>query len=47
MIEVDPQHWKSAIFLPVQKFVGANERYVYKQTMDKPTRQRRMTVSVK
>ena len=47
MIEVDPQHWKSAIFLPVQKFVGANERYVYKQTMDKPTRKRRMTVSVK
>ena len=45
MIEVHPTNWKSAIFLPVQKFVGATERTVYKDTMEKPERKRRMSVS--
>ena len=45
MIEVDPKNWKAAIFLPVQKFVGATERTVYRNTMEKPERKRRMSIS--
>lgn len=33
MIEVDYRHWKSALFLPVQNFVGASANEVYKETM--------------
>ena len=45
MIEVDPQNWQAAIFLPVQNFVGASERQVYRETMEKPQRKRRMSIS--
>lgn len=45
MIEVDPINWEPAIFLPVQNFVGASERQVYRETMEKPERQRRMSIS--
>ena len=45
MIEVDPENWKAAIFLPVQSFVGASDRTVYRNTMEKPERKRRMSVS--
>ena len=45
MIEVDPQNWQAAIFLPVQNFVGASERQVYRETMEKPQRTRRMSIS--
>ena len=45
MIEVDPQNWEAAIFLPVQNFVGASERQVYRETMEKPERKRRMSIS--
>lgn len=46
LIEVDPLNWKSAIFLPVQNFVGATERTVYRETMEKPQRKRRMSMGV-
>jgi len=36
MIEVNPRHWKSAIFLPVQQFQGASASKVYRDTMAKP-----------
>ena len=45
LIEVNPQNWKAAIFLPVQNFVGATERTVYRNTMEKPQRTRRMSIS--
>lgn len=45
LIEVNPQNWKAAIFLPVQNFVGATERTVYRDTMEKPQRTRRMSIS--
>tara|TARA_B100002019_G_scaffold282127_1_gene286996 strand:- start:629 stop:1246 length:618 start_codon:yes stop_codon:yes gene_type:complete len=45
MIEVDPENWKAAIFLPVQSFVGASDRTVYRNTMEKPERKRRMSIS--
>mgnify|MGYP001266941190 FL=1 len=41
MIEVNPRHWKSAIFLPVQQFQGASASKVYRDTMAKPERRRR------
>ena len=45
LIEVDPQNWQAAIFLPVQNFVGASDREVYRETMEKPQRTRRMSIS--
>ena len=42
MIEVNPRHWKSAVFLPVQQFQGASASKVYRDTMTKPERKRRM-----
>jgi len=36
MMEINPVHWKSAIFLPVQKFIGASDSKVYRDTMEKP-----------
>ena len=41
MIEVNPRHWKSAIFLPVQQFQGASASKIYRDTMTKPERRRR------
>ena len=41
MIEVNPRHWKSAVFLPVQQFQGASASKVYRDTMTKPERRRR------
>jgi hypothetical protein len=46
MIEVDPKNWKAAIFLPVQNFVGASDRTVYRTTMEKPERKRRGSINV-
>jgi len=46
MIEVNPKNWQSAIFLPVQKFVGASDRYVYRETMEKPERTRRQSMNI-
>ena len=34
MFKVDPKHWKSAIFLPVQRFQGASDALVYRETME-------------
>ncbi len=45
LIEVNPQNWQAAIFLPVQNFVGASDREVYRETMEKPQRTRRMSIS--
>jgi len=45
MIEVHPENWKAAIFLPVQNFVGASDRTIYRNTMEKPQRKRRMSIS--
>ena len=45
MIEVNPVNWQAAIFLPVQNFVGASERQIHRETMEKPQRQRRMSIS--
>jgi len=45
MIEVDPANWKAAVFLPVQRFVGASDRTIYRNTMEKPTRKRNMSIS--
>ena len=45
MIEVDPVNWKAAIHLPVQSFVGASDRLVYRESMEKPQRKRRMSIS--
>ena len=45
MIEVDPDNWKAAIHLPVQSFVGASDRLVYRESMEKPQRKRRMSIS--
>ena len=42
MIEINPRHWKSAVFLPVQQFQGASASKVYRDTMTKPERKRRM-----
>ena len=41
MIEINPRHWKSAVFLPVQQFQGASASKVYRDTMTKPERRRR------
>ena len=41
MIEVDYKHWKTAVYLPVQDFVGATERTVYKNSMDTKRRDKR------
>lgn len=41
MIEVNPRHWKSAVFLPVQQFQGASASKIYRDTMTKPERRRR------
>ena len=41
MIEINPRHWKSAVFLPVQQFQGASASKVYRDTMTKPERKRR------
>lgn len=46
MIEVHPKNWKAAIFLPVQNFVGASDRTVYRTTMEKPERKRRQSINV-
>ena len=45
LIEVDPVNWKAAIHLPVQSFVGASDRVVYRQTMEKPKRKRSMSIN--
>ena len=42
MLEVNPKHWKSAVFLPVQQFQGASATTIYRDTMTKPERKRRM-----
>lgn len=42
MFEIYPQHWKSAVFLPVQQFSGASDQQVYRHTMTKPERKRSM-----
>ena len=47
LIEVNPNNWKSAIFLPVQNFVGASNRFVYKETMEKPERTRKQSMGIK
>ena len=31
-LKIDPEHWKSAIFLPTQNFVGASSRTVYTES---------------
>ena len=41
MIEINPRHWKSAVFLPVQQFQGASATKIYRDTMIKPERKRR------
>ena len=45
MIEVDPDNWKAAIHLPVQSFVGASDRVVYRETMESQKRKRNMSIS--
>ena len=42
LLEINSKHWKSAVFLPVQDFVGASAQTVYRNTMTKPERKRRM-----
>tara|TARA_B100001094_G_C18183678_1_gene802423 strand:+ start:615 stop:1223 length:609 start_codon:yes stop_codon:yes gene_type:complete len=42
LFEINSQHWKSAVFLPVQQFQGASAQKVYRDTMTKPERKRRM-----
>lgn len=42
LLEINSKHWKSAVFLPVQDFVGASAQTVYRRTMTKPERKRRM-----
>ena len=41
MIQVNYRHWKTAVYLPVQNFVGASERTVYKGTMETPEKKRK------
>ena len=42
LLEINSKHWKSAVFLPVQDFVGASPQTVYRNTMTIPERKRRM-----
>ena len=42
MYKVNPVHWKSAIFLDTQQFVGAQESHIYRQTAKRPERKRQM-----
>ena len=41
MYKVNPVHWKSAIFLDTQQFVGARAGEVYQLSAKKPERKRR------
>ena len=40
MYKVNPVHWKSAIFLDTQQFVGAREGEIYRQSAKRPERKR-------
>ena len=40
MLEINPIHWKKAVFLPLQQFTGASAQTVYRNTMMKPERNR-------
>ena len=33
-LKVNPEHWRAAIFLPTQKFVGASDRKVYTKSKE-------------
>jgi|TARA_B110000263_G_scaffold242822_1_gene248798 hypothetical protein len=41
MYKVSPVHWKSAIFLNTQQFVGATDSHVYRTSMASKPRKRR------
>lgn len=45
MIEVNYKHWNTAVYLPVQNFVGASERTVYKNTLARPEKRKRGSVN--
>ena len=46
MYEVQPQNWKSAIFLPVQQFKGGvGPQEIYRESTERPERKRRQTIS--
>ncbi len=40
LLKVDPEHWKAAIFLPVQNFTGASDRTVWRHSNKIPERKR-------
>ena len=42
LYKINPLNWRPAIFLPVQQFTGASAQTVYRNTMTKPERKRRM-----
>ena len=45
MYQVNPHNWKSAIFLPTQKFAGGvGPQRIYRETMKKPERKRKATM---
>ena len=41
MYKVNPEHWKSAIFLDTQQFVGAQAAHIYRQSAKRPERKRK------
>jgi len=40
MYKVNPVHWKSAIFLDTQQFVGAQAAHIYRESTKRPERKR-------
>ena len=40
MYKVNPVHWKSAIFLDTQQFVGAQAAHIYRENTKRPERKR-------
>ncbi len=46
LFRINPAHWKSAIFLPVQMFKGAGLQKIYKDTMERPERKKRGSINV-
>jgi len=41
MYKVNPVHWKSAIFLDTQQFVGAQAAHIYRENAKRPERKRK------